>query len=104
MSKLENPELVPKPEDVTYFLHKLHKLTKETGLVIGGCGCCGSPWISRIGLDRYVADTPKCTYHASFTYASEWGNDENGKYGQLNRWLTGADNIIWGEKDEDERT
>lgn len=25
------------------FMEKLVKLTQETGVAIGGCGCCGSP-------------------------------------------------------------
>lgn len=27
------------------FLIGLAKLTRETGVVIGGCGCCGSPFL-----------------------------------------------------------
>lgn len=27
------------------FLEGLTKLTLETGVVIGGCGCCGSPFL-----------------------------------------------------------
>lgn len=28
------------------FLLELTELTKKHGIAIGGCGCCGSPWIS----------------------------------------------------------
>lgn len=28
------------------FLLELEKLTRETGIVVGGCGCCGSPTLS----------------------------------------------------------
>ena len=27
------------------FLIGLEKLTRETGIIIGGCGCCGSPFL-----------------------------------------------------------
>lgn len=27
------------------FLKELSELTQKHGFVIGGCGCCGSPWI-----------------------------------------------------------
>ena len=39
-------------------LDKLTRFTRETGYVIGGCGCCGSPWMQRVkNLDGfYVAD------------------------------------------------
>lgn len=32
-------------ERVKAFLKELAELTKKYGLSIGGCGCCGSPWI-----------------------------------------------------------
>lgn len=35
-------------KDVEGFLEKLNKLTLSCGIVIGGCGCCGSPYL----LDR----------------------------------------------------
>lgn len=28
------------------FLEELSALTREWGVEIGGCGCCGSPWVS----------------------------------------------------------
>ena len=28
------------------FLAELTELTKKHGIAIGGCGCCGSPWIT----------------------------------------------------------
>ena len=31
------------------FLDALTQLSQEHGFVIAGCGCCGSPWIARLG-------------------------------------------------------
>lgn len=28
------------------FLNELSELTKKYGFEIGGCGCCGSPWLN----------------------------------------------------------
>lgn len=36
-------------------IKKLNKFTNETGISIGGCGCCGSPWIRKIkGSGHYT--------------------------------------------------
>lgn len=45
---------IPK-EKVQAFLDDLTKLSREYRLQIGGCGCCGSPWIINIkgGKDAY---------------------------------------------------
>lgn len=32
-------------ERLQAFLKELAKLTEEYGFEIGGCGCCGSPWL-----------------------------------------------------------
>lgn len=33
------------------FLTELTKLTDKYGFGIGGCGCCGSPWVTSDGID-----------------------------------------------------
>lgn len=44
------------------FLKKLGELTREFGIKIGGCGCCGSPFANSLENEeygpeyRYVAD------------------------------------------------
>ena len=30
------------------FLRGLTKLTKKTGIAIDGCGCCGSPFLTKV--------------------------------------------------------
>lgn len=30
------------------FLNKLTELSKKYNIRIGGCGCCGSPWLSTL--------------------------------------------------------
>ena len=42
-------------EKVDAFLVGLTKLTMETGVEIGGCGCCGSPYLNH--LDRCMVST-----------------------------------------------
>jgi len=38
--------------DKKAFLEGLTKLTKRHGITIGGCGCCGSPWIMQYERDK----------------------------------------------------
>ena len=33
-------------EEVLAFLKRLTDLSSEYGLIIGGCGCCGSPYLT----------------------------------------------------------
>lgn len=42
MSKLTNEQ---RADNEKAFLKALTKLTKQYNISIGGCGCCGSPWI-----------------------------------------------------------
>ncbi len=49
------------------FLIGLAKLTRETGMVIGGCGCCSSPHLQ--ALPESEAIDPEAGY--GYGYASE---------------------------------
>lgn len=37
------------------FLDELAKLTNKYGIAIGGCGCCGSPYLYRARPGKYEA-------------------------------------------------
>lgn len=41
-------------EKLIEFLTELTKLTDKYGFEIGGCGCCGSPWVTSDGRDGGV--------------------------------------------------
>jgi hypothetical protein len=41
-------------EKLIEFLTELTKLTDKYGFEIGGCGCCGSPWVTSDGGDGGV--------------------------------------------------
>ena len=51
--------MTPKESD---FLTELEILTRKHGIAIGGCGCCGSPWLEELS-DKRLALT--YTYHYS---------------------------------------
>ena len=36
---------LPDGKRLNQFLEELTALTKKHGFAIGGCGCCGSPWL-----------------------------------------------------------
>lgn len=45
------------PEKAQEFLDELTILSVKYGITIGGCGCCGSPWIEDLSSSKhYVAD------------------------------------------------
>lgn len=41
-------------ENLNKFLEELSELSNKYGLIIGGCGCCGSPWVAEIEIDGGV--------------------------------------------------
>ena len=43
-------------ENINNFLKELEQLTNKYGLYIGGCGCCNSPYICKIGENVHIAD------------------------------------------------
>ena len=61
------------------FLKELSELTEKHGFSIGGCGCCGSPWINdfkdEFNADNLYYDNEKQKYEAKYTHSIE-------KYGE----------------------
>ena len=41
-------------ERLDKFLEELSELSNKYGFVIGGCGCCGSPWVEEVDGDLYA--------------------------------------------------
>lgn len=41
-----------KKENEAQFLRQLSKLTNDYGLLVDGCGCCGSPFLTELAEDR----------------------------------------------------
>lgn len=60
------------------FLVGLERLTRETGVAIGGCGCCGSPFLID---DADVSDERS-------------GYSNNGYAGEVT-WVTPSDEYAW---------
>jgi len=61
------------------FLIGLSKLTRKTGIGIGGCGCCGSPYIEALGAEE-LADE-----RAGYGY---------GHAGEVS-WISPSDPFLW---------
>ena len=59
------------------FILGLEKLTRENGIIIGGCGCCGSPYLSN-------AEEGKLTEEAGYK------SDEI-------MWVSPSDDYDWKE-------
>lgn len=38
------------------FLSDLTKISNEYGISIGGCGCCGSPWLKDLEYQEFLFD------------------------------------------------
>lgn len=51
-------------ERLDAFLKELSDLTRKYGFIIGGCGCCGSPWVEgdNLSADCLGYDSEKQEY------------------------------------------
>lgn len=59
-------------ENEKKFIIGLEKLSRETGIVIAGCGCCGSPYLSDL-----EGDEPESGYGCSGGADVSWLSPEN---------------------------
>lgn len=71
--------MTPKERE-SEFLIGLAELTRKTGITIGGCGCCNSPWIDEAKESDALSD-PRSGY--GFGYAGEV------------RWISPKDKYSW---------
>lgn len=69
-----------KDEAERQFLIGLEKLSRETGVYIGGCGCCGSPFLS---YEPELNADPRAGYCS-----------DEGKCGKVT-WIDPGDNYDW---------
>lgn len=66
------------------FILELTRLAREYGITIGGCGCCGSPWV--------VSGEDTTNEQAGYIC------DENG---EGLRWITPDDEVAWENNHSD---
>lgn len=67
-------------ENERKFLIGLEKLTRETGIAISGCGCCGSPFMSSV-------EKKELSENAGYGFG----------YGDSITWISPDDEYNWEE-------
>ena len=85
-------------EQIKKFLVGLEKLTRETGVVVKGCGCCGSPWLQKLNNTIY-SDVDVLNPEAGYSI----GNDNSGLLSCL-KWEHPDKNGSWNGDDWDAKT
>lgn len=58
----EHDERIKKEREL--FLEELSALTRKYGFIIGGCGCCGSPWVLKEDDPVYTGDRAASPHRA----------------------------------------
>lgn len=71
---MPSQDTLHKAKELEGFLKELSAVSNKYGLTIGGCGCCGSPWVSDF------RDTPG--HYITNDYGGEdahltWCSDKN---------------------------
>ena len=72
------------------FMVGLDKLSRETGYIIGGCGCCESPWINKEDPENITSDAGYCAINA---------NIANNDHFDTVSW-TGPKSVMWDRDKE----
>jgi len=55
------------------FLNGLAELSRKTGIIISGCGCCSSPYLIGIKEDPDLVDLgPEYAYRAGYAGEVSW--------------------------------
>jgi len=58
-------------EQLKEFLKDLSKLSRKHKIIIGGCGCCGSPFLMPMSVDgRYSVSPEKAGYAENLAWKS----------------------------------
>ena len=78
-------------EHISEFIAALEALTRQHGVAIGGCGCCGSPWL------QGCADLGDVTYRGSI-YRGGYIASGDGDEGL--QWLSGFDQCLRVHREE----
>jgi len=76
------------------FMIGLTELTRKTGIVIGGCGCCGSPWLQDADANTALEDQ-RSGYGYGFQESVSWISPLD-KYD----WERYADSIVSTSKEQ----
>lgn len=63
------------PEQIKDFVKGLTQLSTETGVVVGGCGCCSSPYLIPLGEDTGFKAKPGGKYVSQGDGDVEWKNE-----------------------------
>ena len=62
-------------KDERAFMLGLEKLTRDTGVCIAGCGCCGSPYLDRL-TNEESRNNPAAGYGFGYRGEVSWIENE----------------------------
>lgn len=62
---------------VAAFMLGLEELTRRTGIAVGGCGCCGSPYL--VDAEQHTEANSRYIYDADDSNEVEWAKADRVK-------------------------